>query len=267
MNISRGPHAVDHMIEQNEAAIDRLLASAAALSDDQMREPSLLPGWTRGHVLTHVARSADGLRNLLSWAETGEQTPQYPSVEARAADIEAGAGRPADEIISDVADSAKSFISRARALPPEAWLTEVRGIRGPAHPAWFVLNRRLFETEVHHADLGISADLPGEHPPNPPRLRPLGYGPANWPDWFVSDELYRVTSECSQNPDCPSAVLNDATSGRQFFLRAGAVAQAAGITEITGPGYALLAWLIGRQSDGDMSVDPAGPLPDIPSYG
>ena len=245
MNTSRGAHAVDHMIEQNEAAMARLLASAEDLSDDQVREPSLLPGWTRGHVLTHVARSGDGLLNLLTWAETGVETPQYPSAEARAADIEAGAGRPADEITADAAESAKTFLARARELPDDAWMTEVRGIRGPAHPAWFVLNRRLFEIEVHHADLGIN------------------YSPANWPDWFVSDELYRATGEYGQNPDCPSAVLTDASSGRQYFLRA----DDASATTVTGPGYALLAWLIGRDSDGDLTVDPAGPLPDLPSYG
>lgn len=245
MNQSRGPHAVDFMIEQNEAAIDRLVASASELSDDQMREPSLLPGWSRGHVLTHVARSGDGLLNLLTWAETGIETPQYPSVDARTADIEAGAGRSADELTADIASSAKAFIARARALPDQAWLAEVRAIRGPAHPAWFVLNRRLFEIEVHHADLGA------------------GYAPSSWPDWFVSDELYRVTGEHAQNPASPAAVLNDVSSGRQYFLRA----SDASATAITGTGYALLAWLIGRESDSELAVDPAGPLPDIPSYG
>lgn len=245
MNQPHGSHAVDFMIEQNEAAIVRLLESASALSDDQMREPSLLPGWSRGHVLTHVARSGDGLANLLSWAETGIETPQYPSVEARAAGIEAGAGRSADELAADLASSAKAFVARARALPEQAWLTQVRAFRGPAHPAWFVLNRRLFEIEVHHADLGWA------------------YRPSNWPDWFVSAELYRVTGAYAQNSDCPSAVLNDADSGRQYFLRA----SDASATAITGAGYALLAWLIGRESDDELSVDPAGPLPDIPSYG
>lgn len=249
MNQSRGPHAVDFMIEQNEAAIDRLVASAAELSDDQVREPSLLPGWSRGHVLTHVARSGDGLVNLLTWAETGVENPQYASAEARAADIESGAGRTADELTADVASSAKAFCARARALPGEAWLTEVRGIRGPAHPAWFVLNRRLFEVEVHHADLGVN------------------YAPSNWPDWFVSDELYRITGEYTQNPACPAAVLNDAASGRQYFLGKPAASDDPQHTEVTGTGHALLAWLIGRESDGELSVDPAGPLPELPSYG
>jgi maleylpyruvate isomerase len=242
---SAGRHAVDEMIEHNAAATERLLASASALSDEQMREPSLLPGWTRGHVLTHVARCSDGMQNLFTWAETGVETPQYPSLEARAADIEAGAGRSADEINADVASSADAFISRARKLPDDAWTTVVRAIRGPAHPAWFVLNRRLFEVEVHHADLG------------------LRYRPADWPDWFVSAELYRITGELAQNPAAPAAVLNDASSGRQFFLRTDDMSG----TAITGAGYALLAWLIGRESDAELAVDPGGPLPDVPSYG
>jgi maleylpyruvate isomerase len=245
VNQSAGRNSIDEMIEHNEAAAERLVASASALSDEQMREPSLLPGWTRAHVLTHVARSGDGLRNLFTWAETGVETPQYPSAEARQADIEAGADRSAEEINADLASSAEAFAAHARKLPDDAWLTTVRAIRGPAHPAWFVLNRRLFEVEVHHADLG------------------LAYGAADWPDWFVTAELYRVTSELALNPASPAAVLNDAGSGRQFFLRTDDMSG----TAITGLGYALLAWLIGRESDGELSVDPNGPLPGIPSYG
>ncbi len=126
----------------------------------------------------------------------------------------------------------------------------MRAIRGPAHPAWFTLNRRLFEVEVHHADLGA------------------GYRPADWPDWFVSDELYRVCGELTANPDTPAAVLSDSVSGRQYFLRT----DSEDSISVTGPGYALLAWLIGRDGasqdgDGELVADPAGPLPDIPSYG
>ena len=60
---------------------------------DDLREPSRLPGWTRGHVVTHVARNAEGLCRLLRWARTGIETPMYPSIQARDAAIEAGAGR------------------------------------------------------------------------------------------------------------------------------------------------------------------------------
>ncbi|GAA1883857.1 maleylpyruvate isomerase N-terminal domain-containing protein [Actinomadura bangladeshensis] len=36
------------------AATQALLATAARLDDADVRGPSLLPDWTRGHVLTHV---------------------------------------------------------------------------------------------------------------------------------------------------------------------------------------------------------------------
>jgi len=75
VNTSAGPHSVDLLIDRIGDATTRLLASASALTDQQAREASLLPGWSRGHVLTHVARNADGLQNLLIWASTGEETP------------------------------------------------------------------------------------------------------------------------------------------------------------------------------------------------
>ncbi|MFF9641495.1 maleylpyruvate isomerase N-terminal domain-containing protein [Kitasatospora aureofaciens] len=44
------------------AATGLLLRTAARLCDADARAPSLLPGWSRGHVLTHLARNADGPR-------------------------------------------------------------------------------------------------------------------------------------------------------------------------------------------------------------
>ena len=92
---------------------DRLLATAGALDDAQAAAASRLPGWTRGHVLTHLARNADGFRNLLIWARTGTETPMYPSEESRDRDIEAGARRPAAELTADVRASAAAFATAA----------------------------------------------------------------------------------------------------------------------------------------------------------
>ena len=38
------------------------------MGDEAFAKPSSLPNWTRAHVLTHVARNADALINLLTWA-------------------------------------------------------------------------------------------------------------------------------------------------------------------------------------------------------
>src|SRR5918999_1732122 len=72
------------------------LEAVAALDDERLREPSLLPGWTRAHIVTHMARNADGLRNLLTWARTGVETPMYVG-DQRERDIEAGVRRPIAE--------------------------------------------------------------------------------------------------------------------------------------------------------------------------
>jgi len=116
-------------------ATDRLLATAAGLTDRQAREPSLLPGWSRGHVLVHLARNADGLRNLLIWARTGVVTPQYPSQQARDDAIEAGAGRPAGDLVADLRESAAAFAVEAAGLPDRSWQVSVHALRGRGHPA------------------------------------------------------------------------------------------------------------------------------------
>ena len=42
--------------------------------DLDVTAPSLLPGWTVGHVLTHLARNADSMTLALAGAERGERS-------------------------------------------------------------------------------------------------------------------------------------------------------------------------------------------------
>ncbi|MGZ4664297.1 MAG: maleylpyruvate isomerase N-terminal domain-containing protein [Frankiaceae bacterium] len=78
---------------------------ARSLDPTEVTAPTRLAGWHRGHVLTHVARNADALRNLLVWARTGVETPMYATPEQRSRDIEAGAVRPAADIVDDLLHS------------------------------------------------------------------------------------------------------------------------------------------------------------------
>ena len=183
-------------------ATDRLLASAAALTDASAGEPSLLPGWTRGHVLTHVARNGDGLGNLLRWARTGTETPMYASREARRADIEAGAGRSAAGLAADVRATAIAFAAEAASLPGEAWAAQVQMLAGPPMPARRVLDWRLREVEIHHVDLAT------------------GYRPANWPEEFVTDNLPEVAGSFAGREDTPSCLLQpDGGAAQQIDSR------------------------------------------------
>jgi len=157
--------------DQIDAATQRLLGTARVIAEPDLRAPSLLPGWTRAHVLAHLARGADAMRNVLIGARSGQDRPAYVSGQARAADIEQGAGRTAQELLADLADSAMALRTVSRQLPDEAWRYPVRILDSAAFPAGHLLTRRLVEVELHHCDLGTR------------------YGPADWPASFAALEL------------------------------------------------------------------------------
>ncbi len=132
---------------------------ARELDEETVRAPSALPGWTRAHLLSHLARNADGLVNLLTWAKTGVEQPMYAGERARDDDIEKGAYRSAEEIAADVVDSAARLVETADGLPEEAWSVRVRARQGREIPADFVLWLRLSEVAIHLADLDLGYDF------------------------------------------------------------------------------------------------------------
>lgn len=221
------------------SATNQLLATAASLSDADLAAPSLLPGWTRGHVLTHLARNADSYINLLTWAKTGVRTPQYPSYEARSAEIDATAGRPAARLLADAEDGAARFAAAVRDLPAHAWSAQVEGMRPPPHPAWYVLVRRLREVGVHHVDLAA------------------GYGPADWPEPFVRRELHDLRRTWSPEHSTVSEIV--------LVERAPEGGETAEVwpglghgPAVTGTPRDMLAWLTGRSGGQGVSLLPAG---------
>jgi maleylpyruvate isomerase len=243
------------LLERTDEATRRLAATAAGFTDGQAREPSLLPGWSRGHVLTHIARNADGLANLLIWARTGVVTPQYPNWEAREAGIAAGAGRPAAVLAQDVEQSAAAFAAQAARVPASAWDTAVHGVGGPDHPAWVTLARRLSEVEIHHVDLRAQ------------------YAPPDWPEPFVADELERTTSRFGGRDDVPPCVIEVASSGQRFTIGPDSAQRPGDAVTVTGPGCWMLAWLTGRDPGTALSArgGPAGDAgslpPRLPTWG
>ncbi len=161
-------------IELCVASHARLVATAGGLTDDVVAGPSLMPGWTVGHVLTHLARNADGHARRLDAALDGEEVPRYPGgQEERGADIEAGAPRSAGNSLGR-----RRGVGRATGgcLGPvgrrRLAASGPHGGRpvGDAESPW----RRLREVEVHHVDLGLL------------------YGPEDWPEGYVAWELPRV---------------------------------------------------------------------------
>ncbi|WP_406438487.1 maleylpyruvate isomerase family mycothiol-dependent enzyme [Streptomyces sp. NBC_01613] len=229
-------------LDQISAATAQVLDTAAQFTDADVRAPSLLPNWSRGHVLTHLARNADGGRRLLIWARTGVEMAEYPSVAARAEEIEAGAGRSADELVADLRDSAARFAAEYRRMPLAAWSRTVRWTRGQEHPAARAADSRLCEVLVHHVDLGA------------------GYTPAQWLAEFVDAMLSRVVASFSAREDAPAMRLHATDTGARHDIRP----TAGPAPMIHGTGSSLLAWLMGRSQGADLVAEGCPRLPEPP---
>ncbi|MFJ5777155.1 maleylpyruvate isomerase family mycothiol-dependent enzyme [Streptomyces sp. NPDC093094] len=221
-----------HDLARVREATEQLLTAVAKMDNAAVAEPSRLPGWSRGHVLAHLARNADALVNVL------EGRPMYASAEARDADIERDAPRPLDAQVTDVRESAARFLATGDA--PADWSRTVELRNGVTDTASRVPFRRWVEVELHHVDLGI------------------GYELEDVPAEFTEREIDFLADRFSGHPDVPATRLTDGT-------RAWSTGREADRPEVTVTGTPadLLGWLAGRRDGASLSAD-GGTLPALP---
>jgi maleylpyruvate isomerase len=215
---------------------DRFLGTVRALADDDVLRACALPGWTRAHLLTHVARAADSRTGMLRAARAGLIGEQYPSEQARAGAIEAGARRPAAVIRADVERAVEECLTAMRRHPAGLWDAPAIWLRGGRRPVRGVVASLRSELEYHHVDLAA------------------GYTPDDWPAQFVATELRRVTALMDHRADAPPVTLIAAAA-----VRVGTVPP----VDVTGPSAAILAWLSGRGDGSGLDTGAAG-LPSFP---
>jgi maleylpyruvate isomerase len=167
------PAATARDVDGCRDASARLLATLDGLDDATARRPSRLPGWTVGHVVTHLARNADSHVRMLEGALAGRVADQYEGgLDGRAADIAAGAGRPAAELVTDLNRAVGDLDASWSRVPVEVWATgHARMGNGELCPCAELPARRWREVEIHRVDLGLGAE------------------PADWPDTYVELEL------------------------------------------------------------------------------
>ena len=215
------------LLELLDSGTRRLVRSVDAMTDDQWRQPSLLPGWTRGHVVAHLTLNAEALSGALEGVHEGRPVPMYRSDEARESDI------------ADLASASPSAL-RDRFLGSTTvigeWVEELadnladheveRTPGGRSFPAGVVGNMRVREVEIHHADLA------------------LDYTAADWPPEFVVLLLDFRAGVHDGEPFVAQATDLD----RSWAFGTGG-------PTISGVGSALAWWTTGRGSGDGLTSD------------
>jgi maleylpyruvate isomerase len=140
---------------------DALIETASGFSAGDLSQPSLCEGWSRGHVLAHVARNADAIGRLADWAATGQRQEMYAGgTEGRDAEIERGAGRPPEEQVADLRESAQALARLLSALEGDLRAERVEARGGLEVLAIDLPFMRVRELVLHHVDLVAGYSLP-----------------------------------------------------------------------------------------------------------
>jgi maleylpyruvate isomerase len=224
-----------------EATI-RLVRTVDGLGDDQLAGPSGLPGWTRAHVVAHLALNAEGLAGVLEGRIEGEPATMYRSEESRSHDIDELAAADRAELRERFLAGTTLVSDGIERLPDEFW-TETfertpggRVIRYAAIPGM-----RLREVEIHHVDLDA------------------GFDPTGWSDAFSAHLV--------------DAMVKRGASEESFRVLATDLARTWTVgddpgetgTTVSGPAGALAWWLTGRPG-ADSLTSSTGDLPAVKAW-
>jgi len=149
---------------------DEVLRSVTALSDGDLRGPSLLPGWPRAMVVAHLAQKSRSHAHVFRTSR--DQVPvQYPDGQ-RVAEWETAewSKRDASELCELLRVSFSTLEDAWADLPDDGWGRQGISSAGERSMVEFV-HRHLRDVFVHHVDLNV------------------GYRSAQWPTVFVATEL------------------------------------------------------------------------------
>jgi maleylpyruvate isomerase len=213
-----------------------LLATVDSLTDDEFAAPSKCEGWTRAHVVAHLALGADAMGNMITWATTGVETPPYVSWDARNADIENLAKKSPAEIKAALHTAVKSFADKAATLKDGLNVETVQTPGGADIIPYAIPALRISEVIVHHADLDTvweleEADIDA-----------------------LEDTLEILVERVSAKEGFPGVTID--TDEREHYVIGD------GATSIKGGRDAVIGWLARGETNG---LRYAGDLPALPA--
>ena len=217
-------------------ATSALLGATMSLDDDQWREPSRLPGWTRAHVGAHLALNAEAMRRVVEGVVNDDPVPMYGSAAIRDHDIERGASKPGLELQTDLDTTAAQFAATISARSEEELEKTAELRNGFELPLGKLALNRLSEVILHHVDLDTGFSLADASQASV--------------DWLLQFWAYRL----HKREDFPALLLD--TGEREYEI--GNHGWGTDYRRLTGPPHQLLGWLTGR-SDG-TAIDGAAEI-------
>jgi maleylpyruvate isomerase len=229
-----------------EHASVRVVRTVDGFQDDEWSLPSLLPGWTRAHVVAHLSLNAEAMTRALRGlvADHGDAPrTMYESDEQRAGDIDQLAKADPSEVRDRLMGATTILDEAVSAVPDDRWETRLertpggRAIRAASFPGM-----RLRELEIHHVDLDA------------------GYTPSDWSPEFAEHLLDAMAKRV--NPDRAFEV-RPLDSARVWVFGPGESEYP--VPVVTGPASDLAWWLTGREVPETLSCS-QGELPEIGAW-
>lgn len=228
-------HEISSTLPWMREGTKHFLGVVTSIKDSEFGNESRLPGWSKAHVIGHVARNAEALARLATWARTGVETPMYADREQRTAEIEESAGHLPQVLRTSLASTAELLDAALGRLHGSQWEATVRSALGRRIPAAEIPWMRIREVWLHAVDLEDDALL------------------HEIPDGVIDLLLDDVCAALSKKDGCPDVAVASVDRPGKRRLGIGEPR-----TVVRRPAAELVGWLTGR------TAQPG--LPPLPSW-
>jgi maleylpyruvate isomerase len=222
-------------------AADVVTSLAAKLTEADVPAPSALPGWTRGHVLAHIAGISNAMARQLEYAARGETAELYDGgYDGRTKAIEMSAGHALEQHRADLGSALERALHAFDSLDVDA--TGAGGWHAPiSYRGGVVLDGGLAlwrELVIHASDLNT------------------GLGPETWSRQFC-EHLFAFLA--ARVPEDQKLVL------QPLGLPPVTIGTGGRSTVVSGMVTDIAAWLAGREpSLGSLRASAAADGVDLP---
>lgn len=232
-------------VREGEQALTTVISAVENASEAALTAPSVLPGWTRGHVLAHIDGIGRALARQLEHAARGSTIEVYDGGQAgRDAAIEAGATRSRGEhvaALTEVRELHRTLWPGEESLVWFAPVTYRDGTVVDVALAWW----REVSIHLVDLDLGVTPDQV----------------------WSQALQEHLLDFLSVRLPAGGLIELDAFEPGVRYVVAAAPGAEQTAPVTVTGPLTSITGWLAGREVHPLPLATSAGETVDLPALG